>query len=210
MNNDDDRLTPSRLQRLADLVNEAGMLRHVPRSGWAFLGTGRENVAEHSHRTGVLGYILARMAGADAGRVTLLCLFHDLHEARTGDFNYVNHRYNKCDARGALEDATAGTGLEAAILGLWDEFEKNDGMEAKLANDADQLDLIANLRVELAKGNDFAREWLDSALKRLQTEEGKTLAEAILRADHNHWWYGQVEKDWWIHHCPPKQGGRRP
>lgn len=198
-------LAPERLERLADLCNEAGMLRHTPRSGYAFLGSGRENVAEHSYRTTVLGYILARMAGEEPCRVVMLCLFHDLHEARTGDFNYVNHRYDTCRARAALEDATAGTGLEAEILGGWDELEAAQSAAARLAHDADQLDLICNLRTELSRGNEFAREWLDSALRRLRTPQARELAEAVLRADPNRWWYGRVEKEWWIRHGQPEK-----
>lgn len=187
-----------KLRRLADFFNEAGMLRHTPRSGFPFLGSGRENVAEHSYRTCVIGFALARLAGADAARVVFLCMFHDLHEARTGDFNYVNHRYNTCRAKDALRDATAGTGLEDDILQYWDEMEKGDTLESLLANDADQLDLICNLHTELHRGNTFAREWLDSALKRLRTPLARELAEAILRTDPANWWYGQVEKDWWV------------
>lgn len=86
------KLPLEQLGRLADFCNEVGMLRHTPRSGYAFLGSGRENVAEHSYRVSVLGYALAR-----------------------------------------------------------------------------------------------------------------ELAEAILRTDPNRWWYGQVEKDWWIHHQDPAQ-----
>ena len=197
-------LTPETLERLADFCNEAGMLRHTPRSGYAFLGSGRESVAEHSYRTTVLGYMLARMAGADPSRVVMLCLFHDLHEARTGDFNYVNHRYDTCRARAALEDATEGTGLGDAILGAWDELEDARTEAALLAHDADQLDLICNLQTELTRGNEFAREWLDSALKRLRTPVGRELASAILRTDPNRWWYGRVDKDWWVRHGQPE------
>lgn len=186
------------LPRLADFVFEAGMLRHTERTGWAFLGTGRENVAEHSWRTSVIAYVLASMAGVDPSRVVLLTLFHDLHEARTGDFNYVYHRYNKADARAALEDATQGTGLGDAVVGMWQEFEKKESRESVLANDADQLDLIANLAVELSKGNEFAREWLDSALLRLKTPEARQLADQLLRTDPNNWWHGQVPKSWWV------------
>ena len=156
------------------------MLRHTPRSGYAFLGSGKENVAEHSYRVSVLGYALARLAGADPARVTFLCLFHDLHEARTGDFNYVNHRYNQCRAREALEDATQGTGLAEDILGFWDELADGRSLEAELAE-----------------------EWLDSALKRLRTPLARELAEAVLRTDPNRWWYGQVDKGWWVHHREP-------
>ena len=198
-------LTPERLERLADFCNEAGMLRHTPRSGYAFLGSGRESVAEHSYRTTVLGYVLARMAGEEPSRVVMLCLFHDLHAARTGDFNYVNHRYDTCRARAALEDATAGTGLADAILGAWDELESAESPAARLAHDADQLDLICNLQTELSRGNEFAREWLDSALKRLRTPEGRELAETVLATDPNRWWYGRVEKEWWVRHGLPDQ-----
>lgn len=197
-------LTPETLERLADFCNEAGMLRHTPRSGYAFLGSGKESVAEHSYRTTVLGYMLARMAGLEPSRVVMLCLFHDLHEARTGDFNYVNHRYDTCRARAALEDATAGTGLADDILGAWDELEDARTDAARLAHDADQLDLICNLQAELSRGNEFAREWLDSALKRLRTPEGRELAETILRTDPNRWWYGRVDKDWWVRHGLPE------
>ncbi|MDR2055420.1 MAG: HD domain-containing protein [Desulfovibrio sp.] len=192
------KITQSQLERLADFLHEAGMLRRIPRSGYAFLGTGEENVAEHSYRAAVIGYVLARLAGADAARVTLLCLFHDLHEARTGDFNYVNHRYNECRAREALEDALEGTGLSREILAFFDEFESVRNLEAELARDADQLDLLCNLAAELSKGNAFASEWIENALKRLRTAPARELAEQILRADPNRWWYGRMDKDWWV------------
>lgn len=190
----------TKLERLADFLNEVGMLKSLQRSGFAFLGSGGESVAEHSYRTSVIGFVLARLAGIDPAGVVPLCLFHDLHEARTGDFNYVNHRYDECRARDALGDALAGTGLEREIMGFFDEFCARKSAYAKLARDADQLDLICNLRVELARGNEFAADWIDSALKRLKTNEGKRLAQAILRADPNHWWHANVDKSWWIDH----------
>ena len=146
----------------------------------------------------VMGYVLARMCGLDPARVTFLCLFHDLHEARTGDFNYVNHRYDQCQARRALEDCVDGTGLEADVLPLWDELAAGASPEAVLAHDADQLDLICNLKAELDKGNAFASQWLESAVKRLRSPEARELAEVVLRTDHNRWWYGQVEREWWV------------
>lgn len=191
-------LTAGQRARLIDLFHEAGMLRHTPRSGYAFLGSGRESVAEHSYRMSIIGLVLARLAGADAGRVLELCLLHDLHEARTGDFNYVNHRYNSCRARDALADAVEGTGLEEEALAVHDEFEARETLEARLARDADQLDLICNLKAELDRGNAFAAQWLESAVQRLRTPWAKELAEEALAADHNRWWYGRVEKQWWV------------
>ncbi|WP_304023644.1 HD domain-containing protein [Desulfovibrio piger] len=186
------------MERITDFFHEAGHLRHTPRSGYAFLGSGSENVAEHSYRTSVIGYTLAKLAGADAARVTFLCLFHDLHEARTGDFNYVNHRYDTCRDRDALQDAVDGTGLEKDILEGWDELQERQSLEARLAHDADQLDLICNLKAELDKGNKFAADWLESAVKRLRSPQAQALCEVILRTDHNRWWYGRVDKKWWV------------
>ena len=188
----------AKMERLVDFLNEGGRLRHTPRTGFAFLGSGKENVAEHSYRVSVMGYVLARMSGIDPARVTFLCLFHDLPEARTGDLNYVNHRYGQCQPRRALEDCVEGTGLEDDVLPLWDELEENTSPEAMLAHDADQLDLICNLKVELDKGNAFAGQWLESAVKRLRSPAAQQLAEVVLRTDHNRWWYGRVEKEWWV------------
>lgn len=186
------------LSRLADFAYEAAMLKDTPRSGFAFLGSGGESVADHSFGTAILGLVLAKLAGADAGRTITLCLLHDLHEAATGDFNYVNHRYDVCRAEAALADAVAGTGLENEICGACSEFESCETLEAKLAADADQLDLICALRRQLVIGNQFASEWLDSAVKRIKTEAGKELCAALMETDPNNWWYGQVDKSWWV------------
>jgi len=183
--------------RLVDFLNECGMLRKTPRTGYQFLGSGSENVAEHSFRTAVIGHVLAIMADADVARTTYMCLFHDLHEARTGDFNYVNRIYNKSNRTAALEHATAGTGLEEEILGYWDELEETTSLEAKLAQDADQLDFILNLKEESDLGNKYAGQWLEIALERVRTEWGQELARTIAETDHKDWWFLGPDPTWW-------------
>lgn len=180
-----------RLARLCDFLFEAGMLRKTPRSGYQFLGSGKENVAEHSYRTCMVGLVLADMAGLDAkgrDRVTLLCLFHDFHEARTGDLNYVNKAYAKLDETAAIGDALAGTGLAGLFMPVWEEYEARETPESILAHDADQLDLMLNLREEQERGNPQATLWLDAVEKRLHTPEAKQLAERIRNHDHTNWW----------------------
>ena len=186
-----------RLHRIVDFFNEAGMLRFTPRTGYQFLGSGKENVAEHSFRTALIGWTMARMAGADAQRTALICLFHDLPEARTGDFNYVNRIYNKTQPRKALEDAVFGTGLGEDVLSLWDELENKASPEAELAHDADCLDLILNLKRELDLGNKAAAAWLHSALQRLHTPVGRELARIVLETEHNAWWFQGPDASWW-------------
>ncbi len=186
-----------RMSRLADFLFEAGMLRKTPRTGYQFLGTGAENVAEHSFRTAIIGWVLAHEAGASPERTAMLCLFHDFHEARIGDFNYVNRIYNTTQPRTALEHATEGTGLEQAVLPLWDELEEAESLEALLAQDADQIDLIMNLKQELDLGNAYAGKWMESALQRLRTPEGNELARTIASTDHTDWWFKGPDQSWW-------------
>ena len=41
----------------AKFLYEVGMLKKTPRTGYRFLGSGEESVAEHSFRTAVIGYV---------------------------------------------------------------------------------------------------------------------------------------------------------
>ncbi len=183
--------------RIVDFLNECGMLRKTPRTGYQFLGSGSENVAEHSFRTAVIGHVLALMADADVARTTYMCLFHDLHEARTGDFNYVNRIYNSSNRTAALEHACAGTGLEEEILGYWEELEETTSLEAKLAQDADQIDFILNLKEEFDQGNKYAGDWLEMAVQRVRTEWGRELAQTVAKTDHKDWWFLGPDPAWW-------------
>lgn len=186
-----------RQKRLADFLFEAGMLRKTPRSGYQFLGTGSENVAEHSFRTAVIGWVLAMEAGANPEHTALMCLFHDFHEARIGDFNYVNRIYNTTHPRIAMEHATEGTGLGDPLLALWDELEASKSPESHLAHDADQIDLILNLKEELDLGNAYAGKWMESALERLRTPQGQKIARTIAETDHTDWWFLGPDRSWW-------------
>lgn len=194
-----------RLTRMADFLFEVSMLRRTPRTGYQFLGTGAENVAEHSFRAALIGFVLASRAGADPQKTMAMCLFHDLHEARTGDFNYVNKLYNTCDARRAMADALAGTGLSGAVMPLFDELEAAESQEARLAQDADQIDLIANLKEELDRGNRYAAAWIEAAMARLRTEPGRELARAVAGTDHAEWWFTAPDREWWN-----RKNGRAP
>lgn len=183
------------LSRLTDFLHEAGQLRHTPRSGYQFLGSGNESVAEHSHRAAIIGYALARLIDADAARTALICLFHDLGEARTGDMNYVNKRYCAPQERKALSDALFDTPF-GEILEYYDAHatatQPGASIEAQLAHDADQLDLLLNLKRELDLGNPQAAEWMDSVADRLLTPVARELAPVIRSRAHTAWWFAKA------------------
>jgi len=184
------------METLVNFLFEVGMLKKTPRTGYQFLGSGQESVAEHTFRTTVIGYILSlQESGADCMKTTLMCLFHDLHEARTGDHNYVNKRYVSVDDERAVRDLAQGLPFGESLVSLTMEFNESQSLEARIARDADQLDLILELKEQLDLGNRYAKEWLFYAVKRLRTESARNLARNILTTDSAEWWFDK-DTDW--------------
>ncbi len=195
------------MKRSAQFLFEVGMLKRTPRTGYQFLGSGSESVADHSFRTAVIGYVLASQEpDADLNKVILMCLFHDLPEARTGDHNYVNKRYVRADEERAIRDQVRELLFGDEIISLTQEFNTDDTLEARLARDADQLDLILELKEQLDLGNPSARDWLSFAVKRLLTGSAKGLAQEILTTDRSEWWFDK-QTDWWVN-GPNNQRGK--
>jgi putative hydrolase of HD superfamily len=186
------------MKNIANFLFEAGMLKRTPRTGFQFLGSGAESVAEHIFRTVYIGYALGHLAGnVDTDKITKMCLFHDLPEARTGDLNYVNKKYVKADTKKAVDDLAETVPFGPEIRALIMEFEKGESIEARLANDADQLELILALKEYKDLGNTYADEWLEYAIKRLKTDVARGLAKMILETDSSLWWFSE-KSDWWV------------
>ena len=186
------------MESIADFLFEVGMLCKTPRSGYQFLGSGRESVAEHVLRTVFIGYALCKVNPAlDELRVLKMCVLHDLPEARTGDMNYVNKKYVKVDEEKAVRELTESLFFSDDIRQAIAEFNAKETMEAQIARDADQIALILQLKEYGDLGNKYSDEWIEYALQRLSTEEGKTLAARIIQTDSSHWWF-KDKSDWWI------------
>jgi putative hydrolase of HD superfamily len=186
------------MKRAADFLFEVGMLKKTHRTGYQFLGSGGESVADHSFRTAVIGYVLGSLEpGADRNKTVLMCLFHDLSEARTADHNYVNKQYVRVDEERAIRDQTRDLPFGDGIAELTREFNSGNTLEARLSKDADQLDLILELKAQLDVGNPNAKDWLDYAVKRLFTESAKKMAQEILTSHFTEWWFDK-KTDWWI------------
>jgi 5'-deoxynucleotidase YfbR-like HD superfamily hydrolase len=186
------------MKRIANFLFEAGMLKRTPRTGFQFLGSGAESVAEHIFRTVYIGYALGRLSkGVDTDKLIKLCLFHDLPEARTGDLNYVNKKYVKPDIEKAVNDLASTVPFGNEISELIREFEQGESAEARLAHDADQLELILALKEYKDVGNKYADEWVEYALKRLKTDTARELAATILETDSSLWWFSD-KSEWWV------------
>ncbi len=187
------------LDSIADFLFEVGMLANTPR-GWAsFLGSGKQSVAEHINRTTYIGFVLASLNGdADSSKVLKMCLFHDLAEARISDLNYVHQKYTERKEREALTDVTKPLPFGKDIRDIMEEYEERKSIEAQLAKDADNIEFLLSLKEQVDVGNARAKDWITPVLKRLITDEAKQLADAIVRTDSDHWWFGDKGDSWWV------------
>lgn len=191
------------MKNLANFLFEVGMLKRTPRTGFQFLGSGAQSVAEHSFRTAVIGYTLANLdPEADVGRVLKLCLFHDIPEARIGDLNYVNKKYVRANEQQAIADLAATLPFGDDYRETLGDFAAGESREALIAHDADQLEMILALKEYKDLGNRYADEWYPFALRRLQTENARKLAETIWNTDSSRWWFEGGDADWWVRGKP--------
>ena len=162
---------------IADLLFEAKILKNIPRSGFHFLGAGKESVAEHVFITTFIAYVMSKIVpDIDALRLITMCLVHDLTEARTGDLNYVQKKYVSAEENRALKDATRDIPFADSLSDLLYEFNEGKSAEAKLARDADQLSLVLELKSLIDIGYKPPEKWLPFVLDRLKTKTGKKLS----------------------------------
>ncbi len=177
------------MEKIADLLFEARMLKKITRSGYSFLGAGDESVAEHSFITAFIAYVMTKMiSNIDALKLISMCLVHDLPEARIGDLNTVQKKYITADENKALMDTVQGLHFGESLSNLISEFNEGKTMEAQLAHDADQLAFIIDLKALKDTGITSPGEWLPSVINRLNTEIGKKIAASIQKTGRDGWW----------------------
>ena len=177
------------MSRISDLLFQARMLKAIPRSGFGFLGAGRESVADHSFSAAFIAFVMSRMQPqVNALRLITMSLVHDLTEARIGDLNSVQKEYVTADEAKALGDTVSEIPFGDFLAELIDEYQANQTPEARLAHDADQLALILDLKALSDLGYKSPSKWLPPVVQRLRTEIGKQLAEEILKTEWDEWW----------------------
>ena len=177
------------MRNIANLLFKAKILKEIPRSGYHYLGAGKESVAEHSFSISFIAFVMSQMEpNVDALKLIAMCLVHDLPEAKTGDLNYVQKKYVTADENKAVEDITRDLPFGQSLADLLYEFNSGQSVEAKLARDADQLALILDLKALSDIGYDPPKKWLPFALKRLETKTGQDLAESIMKTEWDAWW----------------------
>ena len=173
---------------LAKLLVELGTLKLIPRSGWLKIGIKHpESVAEHSFRTAVIAYVLARLDGIDvkeACTIAFLALLHDSHEARTLDLHRLAKKYARIDEERAKREQLSELDIEELFCKLEKSGISKDEAE-NYVKDADNLELLIQAR-EYSMLTNLAKNFeVDEG--KLKTGAGKIMHSALK----------EVELKWW-------------
>ncbi len=189
--------TSNNQEKIVNFLYEVGTMRKLMRVHRQVLLTDdmSDSIASHSYRVALISWFLAKEEGADPYKTVMMCLLHDVGEARSNDHNWVHKKYVK-----VFEDE-----IEADQLGslpyddlkkFTDEYHVRESKEAILAKEADTLDQILLLREYEWAGNKEASLWLhgredikvNKQLEKLTTETGKRIGQAMYDVNPSDWW----------------------
>jgi putative hydrolase of HD superfamily len=179
------------MEKLIDLFFESLMLSRQKVSGPKLVGADVGSIAEHCFRATMIGYFLSKLENADENKVMKMLLFHDLRETRISDINKVMSRYvdRKNAEKAAFLDQLKQMPEKAAkeLKKLDLEMSEKKTKEAKIAKDADYLEMAITAKEKIEKGIDMD-DWLNNIKKALKTKSAKELFQSIKEKSSNDWW----------------------
>ena len=141
-------------REILSLLEEAGALKNLRRSGWVLRGVrGSESIADHAYRMVLLCLLLADELCAsgervDRPRLLRMAILHEIGESRLGDIPFTAGRWLGPGLKDAAESRAVHDLLAplAALSGdyeaLWEEFSAAETREARLVRAADKLEML--------------------------------------------------------------------
>ena len=155
--------------KFADLLNFAitsGKLKKLKRSGWVrHKIKDSESVADHSFRTAILAFILAKDFSLNREKVICMSLIHDLAESEIGDItpndNVSNEEKHRMEAK-AMRKICSSIPNGNEIISLFEEFEEGETAEAKFVKIVDKFEMmIQSYEYGIAQPNIDLKEFWD-------------------------------------------------
>ncbi len=185
------------LKEITKLFFEFGHLRRVAHTGWSLTGVEKpDSVAEHSLRVAQIGYILADLKNADANKVAVMCLFHDLGESRTGDHHRVATNYLEYFSAKEAEDTAFKEQISILpekskneLSVLMNEFNERETLEGKCAKDADYLEQAVTAKEYMDIGYKGCQDWINNIKKAVKTKSAREFIAMIEATERNDWWW---------------------
>jgi putative hydrolase of HD superfamily len=185
------------LKKAASFLFEVGTMRKIARAHRQSLLTDdlSDNIASHSYRVTWIGWVIANGEKADVYKVLLMCLAHDISEARSNDQNWVHKKYVKVFEDEITHDQTMNLPSGKELEEILKEYKERKTKEAKIAKDADLIDQILLLKEYIHTGNKEAISWLgkdgmkgNKHFEMLSTKTAINLAKEIIKQTPSDWW----------------------
>jgi len=181
----------SKIKKLINFLFETRILKYLPRASLPYLKTClKENVAEHSYYTAMIGWVLAELEGVDKDKVIKMSLIHDLAEVRGGERNLINKFYTRAPNEPKIfEEIVQHYNIEKLeFKELFEEFFNEKSKEAKIVRDANILAQMFFEKEVLDSGNTKVKKWLTTSLSRLKIKSAKEIGKLLIKADSDQWW----------------------
>ena len=178
-------------KRDIEFLFEMGNIRLIDRMWRRFHAKDMANLAEQHFRMFWIAMIIASREGnCDTGKIAKLVLVHDIAESRTGDVDYIARQYVERNEELGIKDMLAGTALEKEFFTLWQEYEDRKTIEAKIAKDADNLDVDFELLESAQRGRDLLNDkWYEKRKivyeTKLYTATAKAIWEELYSGTHH-------------------------
>jgi len=165
-------------------------LKLTKRSGWINRGLNADSISDHVYGAMSIGWKLANEENVDTNKVIELLLIHDWIMSVVPDVTPVSGKYD--EKKDMEENAKSkivkvlGKKLGQKYLKLFDEFNKQSTMEAKIAREADKLETLlqGDAFEKEANKNDVLDEFLKTYSSIFSTKTGKELFDEIVK-DHS-------------------------
>lgn len=133
------------IEKYMQIINVFENLKNNTRHCYTSSGR-KESVAEHSHRLAIMAYFVKdEFPDVDIQKVILMCLFHDLGEAFTGDIPC----FEKTESHEKTEAKNVKCFLESLpdfyrkeLISLFTEMETLETSEAKLYKALDNMEAV--------------------------------------------------------------------
>lgn len=159
---------------ILDFLNIVANLKTVPRQGWIdkLSIKNPESVADHTYSMAVIGMILSDSQKYNTEKVLKMILLHDLAESITGDLTPEQKSKEKIILESKTFEkilAHLPENLQKQYLQLWNEYQKNNSVEANFVHQIDKLEMALQAKI-YSKQNISLQELLpffDSAQKEI-------------------------------------------
>lgn len=182
-----------------NFLYEMGNIRLIDRMWRRFHSKDFANLAEHHFRVFWIAMVIATHEDdgtLDTGKIAKMCILHDIAESRTGDVDYISRQYVERKEELAISDMLDNTAVKDEFLALWQEYEVRETLEAKIAKDADNLDVDFELAEQAVNGSRLQQVKAEMrehvAENKLYTKTAKQIYAQLKDASPHDWHHSSV------------------